>query len=548
MPKCRFIGKPCSLAVLLYTSRRLFFVCTATPHFLFAGYNYCICTHVPCPILLFSQPQTIKTNCMKKFHAALLLYFITVAASSQSLQLNVVNPNGPVNAVALNGNTAYIGGEFDFVGPHTPFGIAIDGWWFIPRPNYPKPNNTVRAVVADGGYIIGGDFTQVDGQPRQRLARINANGTLSALTASFDNTITSLARNGNTLYVGGSFAFVNGQQRRALAAIDLTTGAFAALESHVTLPLGSPGSIGALIFHNNKVYVGGLWMNIGGQQVGVMVELDPVTGQVTWDPHLASNFIFDLAVDGNTHMTVAGNHMSIMNQDREGIGAFDLVTKTLLPFNANAGGDKAVFSIAVGNGAVYAAGFFNNIGGQPRNNLAALSTTTGLATSWNPNPNGSVSEVRIVSPGTILVGGSFSNIAATPRNNLASFHLYTGIISQWNPDMNGPVSTMAANSSDVYAGGSFNSMNGGGPRKNLAAIDVTTGKLTPWNANADGPVNSLAISCPILAFQSVYRGYAIFRSGFPAPLDFADSGFSDFLFAGDMAVTRGTCDCDGGQP
>ena len=45
-----------------------------------------------------------------------------------------------------------------------------------------------------------------------------------------------------------------------------------------------------------------------------------------------------------------------------------------------------VHSIAVqADGKILAGGFFTNIGGQPRNHIARLDATTGLADSFNPN-------------------------------------------------------------------------------------------------------------------------------------------------------------------
>jgi len=63
-----------------------------------------------------------------------------------------------------------------------------------------SPNGSVYAVVvqSDGKILIGGCFTMVNGSPRSRLARLNADGTLDSTFApsypGFDSTVRSIAR------------------------------------------------------------------------------------------------------------------------------------------------------------------------------------------------------------------------------------------------------------------------------------------------------------------------------------------------------------------
>ena len=68
---------------------------------------------------------------------------------------------------------------------------------------------------------------------------------------------------------------------------------------------------------------------------------------------------------------------------------------------------------------VYAGGSFTNIGGQLRNDIAALDATTGLATAWDPNANSELSAIA-VNGSTVYVAGVFSNIGGQPRRNIAA--------------------------------------------------------------------------------------------------------------------------------
>ena len=81
------------------------------------------------------------------------------------------------------------------------------------------PNSIVRTVLvqADGKIVAGGNFTQHDGQPAGGLVRLNANGSVDAsfgIGTGIANTgtVLSLAQQADgNLLVGGSFTQFNGQ-------------------------------------------------------------------------------------------------------------------------------------------------------------------------------------------------------------------------------------------------------------------------------------------------------------------------------------------------
>jgi hypothetical protein len=62
---------------------------------------------------------------------------------------------------------------------------------------------------------------------------------------------------------------------------------------------------------------------------------------------------------------------------------------------------------------IYAGGWFSNIGGQARGNIAALDASTGAATSWNPNVNGNTYALA-ASGGIVLAGGAFMSRGISP--------------------------------------------------------------------------------------------------------------------------------------
>src|ERR1019366_2266097 len=134
-----------------------------------------------------------------------------------------------------------------------------------------------------------------------------------------------------------------------------------------------------------------------------------------------------------------------------------------------------------------AGGQFASIGGLARNNLAALDTTTGRASGWNPDPNGDVNALAI-SGSTIYAGGTFTSIGGQPRNQIAALDANTARATPWAANANPwvacewcaqtfGVTALAIAGSTLYVGGYFTSI-GGQPRNHLAALQTTTGNAT----------------------------------------------------------------------
>ncbi len=85
---------------------------------------------------------------------------------------------------------------------------------------------TADAVVLqpDGKVLVGGDFTSVDDVPRNRIARLNTNGTLDATFdpgSGFNAEVKAFAlQDDGKIIVGGKFASFNGAGRNRIARLN----------------------------------------------------------------------------------------------------------------------------------------------------------------------------------------------------------------------------------------------------------------------------------------------------------------------------------------
>jgi hypothetical protein len=141
---------------------------------------------------------------------------------------------------------------------------------------------------------------------------------------------------------------------------------------------------------------------------------------------------------------------------------------------------------------VYAGGWFKNIGGEARSNLAALDLDAARATGWAPEPNDAVTTVA-AGGGLVYAGGLFSQVGGLPRRYAVALDATSAIVTDWAPDPDDFVDAIVPADTTVFMSGYFNSV-GGSPRDAVGAVSARSGLATDWIANADREVKAIAIS------------------------------------------------------
>lgn len=418
-----------------------------------------------------------------------------------SVQENLWVTNGTVDAIEVAGNTVYLGGSFTRVGPAVGACATIDAGTAQVQQPYTGIAGYVRAVTPDGngGLYIGGYFTSVQQQPRSNLAHLDANGVVTSWNPQVAGEIREMSLSAGKLYIAGYFSSVDGLPRGRLAAFDEATGVL------TTWNPNANAAVAAMIVYGDVVFAGGAFTQLGGAARSYIGAVSTATGLATsWAPQ-ANDYVLALALAAlpvfpNPLVAIfaGGTFSAIGGQPRSRLAVIEATTGSAQYGQAapwNPGADATVYALAVTgylNTTLYAGGYFANIGGQPRNAIAAIDNM-GAATGWNPNPTGDgfqKVEALLLRGNTIYVGGLFRNIGGAPRSNLAQIDRTTGAATSWDPFANYPVEALAEAGGKVFAGGVFTSI-GGVPRSNLAALDATTGAATAWNPGPNNAVHAL---------------------------------------------------------
>src|SRR5262245_14425594 len=206
----------------------------------------------------------------------LLLLGLAIAPSAraQTVRDDFYITNGTVNAVALAGDTLYIGGSFTTVGPVTGSGVPLDATTGVAVSGFPHVTGDLNAVVSDGtgGWFIGGSFTAVGGLARANLAHVLSDNSVAAWDPGSNNVVRCLLLSGSTVYAGGDFTSAGGQTRNRIVALDATTGAATAWDPNAN------STVRTLAQSGSQIYAGGAFTTIGGQLRNRIASLDAGTG------------------------------------------------------------------------------------------------------------------------------------------------------------------------------------------------------------------------------------------------------------------------------
>ena len=431
-------------------------------------------------------------------------------ATAQDVDPNLWGVDGRVFAIARSGNTVYIAGDFGRVGPNSGGGVPVSRSDGAPLRPYARVVGRVFAAIpdGDGGWYIGGRFDGVGGLPRSNLAHLLADGSVAAWNPGTDGVVEAMARKGQTIYVGGCFTNIGGRPRNNLAAVDAVTGTVTDWDPNV-LGVRFFGGVDVytLDVQGHTVYVGGVFTVIGGKQRNGLAAVDARTGLATdWAPEAELGaWVNTLAVSGDV-VYVGGPFRTLGGQPRKLIAALDLKTGRATAFDAHASGTwpneyfpfPNVYTLAVRGNTLYVGGNFDHMGGQPRNNIAALDARTGAALDWNAHLEGGYYAYvysLAIRDNVVYAGGGFSGIGGRKQSWIAALDAKTGLATDWNPRPNSSVLKVAASDNSVYLGGYFTSVWDWQPRRNIAALDATTGAVKPWDPNPDGTlIQALAIS------------------------------------------------------
>ncbi len=292
--------------------------------------------------------------------------------------LNV--PCSNVYAFAVVGNTLYAGTAFLYAGGVARYKLAaVDLTSGAYVTWNPQVSDAPSLLVTDGtSLFMGGSLTSAGGVTRHMLAAIDlTTGQPTSwnpdVSGGISPAVETIAVSGDNVYVGGNFTTVSTQTRNRLAAVSASTG------SLLTWNPNASATVRSLVVSSGTVYAGGDFVTVGGQSRSRIAALDGAGAATSWNPTADGN-VFSLAVDGS-NVYAGGDFAIIGGQARSRIAAIDKTTALAVTgWDPNA--NETVRTIVLNGTTVFLGGEFTTVGGLSRARLAQLDATTGIPTSW----------------------------------------------------------------------------------------------------------------------------------------------------------------------
>lgn len=383
--------------------------------------------------------------------------------------------NGDVYALAFSGNNlVYVGGRFTEAtiasSPFTFYGFV--GYNLISSPPNPNTKNASTEVVTTGFNPLG-----------------LHNGK------ALNNTISGLAADANgNIYAGGGFTTTSDDTVTGLNNIgryDPATSTWTPLANG-----GLNGSVSSVAVDGNTLYVGGSFTRTADNTVILnrIARYDLTTN--TWSAMpgngLNGNGVSGVAISGS-NLFVTGDFSrtttsSVINLNR--IARFNTSTNVWSPLTDN-GLNGTVVSLAVAGNDLFAGGFFSQTFGGATTNLNFIARYNIATNTWSPlTGNGLNDSVKLSIFGdSLYMRGNFTQTfdGSIMLNKRAYYNTST---STWSPvtgaqnDLDRAIlaNVMLRVGNELYIAGSFSEM-GDAPAQYLTRI-----YLQKWNvpaANSD---------------------------------------------------------------
>ena len=435
--------------------------------------------------------------------------------------------NGRVEAIAVDGDTVFVGGTFTQIQNPLNGNIVDQSYVFayskstgnIIRDFDPVLNGDVLALEVPGdgsGVFVGGTFRSLNDQSGQRgLLKLDNNGDRDSVFTSPRprGGVKTLVRFGNTLYAGGSFSEIGGEPIQRLAALDATTGS---VSSALNLAFGGVFSRGDIqgsqsvddidITSDGEVMVAvGNFQTVDGNDRAriVAIELDGQAEVSRWNtsvfdiqcPGKFPQYIrgIDISPDdayllvGTTGFRIIGEPACDTTSRYE---LTDLNNTNMQPTWVNYTGGDTVYDVVSTDHAVYIGGHFRFLdndfgfgntmgpGASERRGLAALDPLNGLTLqNWRSDrsPRGFGTFALIAEDDGLYVGDDTDFLNGSEHQKLKFLPLSSNILSRPNrPTL--PTTALTVSGSTLSAS-SFNGSSFGNIESLTAGLSNVRGAM-----------------------------------------------------------------------
>jgi uncharacterized delta-60 repeat protein len=280
-------------------------------------------------------------------------------------------------------------------------------------------------IQNNGKIIIGGGFTSCNGITRNRIARLNADGTLDSTfdpSIGANNDIIDIAiQNDGKILICGVFSSFN----------DVSRNRFARLNSDGSLDLSfNPGSgldnsVSTVLLQNDgKIIIGGFFNSYNGITIRKIARLNTDASlDTTFNPGTSANQNIDNSlIQSDGKIIISGSFTSYNGTPRNRIARLNTDGSIDFSFSPSSGANGIIFSTSIqSDGKIIISGLFSSYDEFSASGIARLNTDGTLDSTFNTGTGAStdIFTTAIQNDGKIIIGGTFVSFNGTGRNRIA---------------------------------------------------------------------------------------------------------------------------------
>lgn len=361
---------------------------------------------------------------------------------------------------------------------------------------YRGADNTVYALVTqpDGKILIGGRFSSYNGASRNKIARLNSDGSLDESFTPGTGTNSeiraiALQPDGKIL-IAGDFTSYNGANRNKIARLNPD----GSLDSSFKLEGWDALIYAVALQPDGKILIAGdafVFEGIATKKIA-RLNLDG-SPDTSFNPGAgANNSIYAITLQPDGKILIGGEFTSFNQIARNKIARLNSDGSLDESFYPGTGADNEVEALALqSDGKILIGGFFSSYNGVSRKKIARLNPDGSLDSSFvtSPDKYTEVKAIKIQADGRIILGGIFSVYNGFGQNNIVRLYAdgSTDFIFKARSGTNAIVQALAIESSgNILLGGDFTIIDAVN-RNRVARLVATT--LTPTGLSLEANPN-----------------------------------------------------------
>jgi uncharacterized delta-60 repeat protein len=306
----------------------------------------------------------------------------------------------------------------------------MERWILLLSPPGTGANSNIlaAAIQPDGKIIIVGQFDLYNGVARNRIARLNTDGTLDTSfnpgTGLNNSVFAVVIQPDGKILAGGDFTTYNGVTRNRLVRINTDGTLDTTFDPSLSAPSvalsGPNGTVNTIALQSDgQILIGGSF-NRYNNALGKnrITRLNPDGSNDGTFLGSASNAVYTIILQPDGKMIIAG---AFTGAGRNGIARLNTDGTLDTSFNSGTGFNNTAFPMVLQpDGKVIVGGNFTGYNGVAQNRLVRLNTDGTLDTTFDPGSgfNAYIRALALQPDGKVVVGGTFVTANGLSANRI----------------------------------------------------------------------------------------------------------------------------------